>query len=50
MLEPFELTMPKANKIRIGPYIQDIALQVLMTLVSAKVLISLQNLILKQDA
>jgi len=45
-----ELIIPKADKMKVGPRSQDEILQTLMTPMSAKILISLQNLIIKQNA
>ena len=47
---PAELTIPKADEVKVGPRPQDKILQTPVTLVSAEALISLQNLIIKQDA
>ena len=47
---PAELTIPKADEVRVGPRPQDKILQTPVTPVSAEALISLQNLIIKQDA
>ena len=47
---PADLTVPKANEIKVGSCPQDVVLQTPMTPVSAEGFMSLQNLIIKQDA
>ena len=47
---PAELTIPKADEVKVGPRAQDKILQTPVTPVSAEALISLQNLIIKQDS
>ena len=47
---PAELIIPKADEVKVGPCPQDKILQTPVTPVSAEALISLQNLIIKQDA
>jgi hypothetical protein len=47
---PAELTIPKADKVKVGRCPQDEAPQTPVTPVSAEGLMSLQNLIIKQDA
>jgi len=47
---PTDLTILKADKIKIGSYPQDVVLQTPVTPVSAEAFMSLQNLIIKQDA
>jgi hypothetical protein len=47
---PTDLTIPKADKVEVGSCPQDIVLQTPVTLVSAEAFMSLQNLIIKQDA
>ncbi|OCL01170.1 uncharacterized protein K441DRAFT_457705, partial [Cenococcum geophilum 1.58] len=47
---PAELTIPKAGKVKVGPHPQDKVLQTLVTPVLVEALMSLQNLIIKQDA
>ncbi|XTI83930.1 hypothetical protein V2W45_1465110 [Cenococcum geophilum] len=49
-LPPAELTIPKAGKVKVGPHPQDKVLQTLVTPVLVEALMSLQNLIIKQDA
>jgi hypothetical protein len=46
---PVEPAIPRVDKIKIGSCWQDIVLQIPVTLVSAEVLILLQNLIIQQD-
>ncbi len=47
---PAELTIPKADEVKVGPRPQDKILQIPVTPVLEEALISLQNLIIKQDA
>lgn len=47
---PAELTIPKADEVKEGPRPQDEVLQTPVTPVSAEAFLSLQNLIIKQDA
>ena len=47
---PADLNIPKADKVKVGSCPQDVVLQTPVTLVSAEAFISLQNLIIKQDA
>jgi hypothetical protein len=47
---PAELTIPKADAVKVGPCPQDEVLQTPVTPVSAETLMSLQNLIINQDA
>jgi hypothetical protein len=44
------LTVPKANEVKVGSCPQDVVLQTPVTLVSAEGFMLLQNLIIKQDA
>ena len=46
---PAELTIPKTDEIKVRFRSQNKSLQTPVTLVSAEALISLQNLIIKQD-
>ena len=46
---PAELTIPKTDEVKVGPRPQDKILQTPVTPVSTEALISLQNLIIKQD-
>jgi len=45
-----DLTIPKADKVKVGSCPQDVVLETPVTLMSAKAFMSLQNLIIKQDA
>ena len=47
---PADLTVPKANEVKVGSCPQDVVLQTPVTLVLAEGFMSLQNLIIKQDA
>jgi len=47
---PADLTMPKADEVKVGSCPQDVVLQTPVTLVLAKAFMALQNLIIKQDA
>jgi hypothetical protein len=43
---PTDLTIPKANKVKVGSCLQDIVLQTPVTLVLVEAFMSLQNLII----
>ncbi|SLM36123.1 hypothetical protein LPUS_05564 [Lasallia pustulata] len=47
---PADLNVPKANEVKVGSCPQDVVLQTPVTPVSAEGFMSLQNLIIKQDA
>jgi hypothetical protein len=47
---PTNLTMPKADKVKVGSCLQDVVLQTPVTLVLVEAFMVLQNLIIKQDA
>ena len=47
---PTDLTMPKADEVKVGSCPQDVVLQTPVTPVSAEAFMALQNLIIKQDA
>jgi hypothetical protein len=49
-LPPAEQAIPKADKVRVGPYRQNVELQTPVTPVLAEALMSLQNLIIQRDA
>jgi hypothetical protein len=50
MLKPLvDLTILKANKVKVGSCLQNVVLQTPVTPVSAKAFMLLQNLIIKQD-
>jgi hypothetical protein len=47
---PADLTMPKADEVKVGSCPQDVVLQTPVTPVSVETFMALQNLIIKQDA
>jgi hypothetical protein len=47
---PADLTIPKADKVKVGSCPQDVVLQTPVTLVSAEAFMLLQNLIIQRDA
>jgi hypothetical protein len=47
---PAELTIPKTDEVKVGSYPQDEVLQTPVTPVSPEAFVSLQNLIIKEDA
>jgi hypothetical protein len=47
---PADLTIPKADEVKVGSYPQDVVLQTPVTPVLVEAFMSLQNLIIKQDA
>jgi hypothetical protein len=47
---PARLTMSKADEVRVGSWPEDVVLQTPVTPVLAEALVSLQDLILQQDA
>jgi hypothetical protein len=44
---PTNLTMPKADKVKVGSCLQDVVLQTPVTLVLVEAFMALQNLIIK---
>ncbi len=47
---PANLTIPKADEVKVGSCPQDVVLQTPVTLVSVEAFMSLQNLIIQRDA